>query len=40
MFATMILMTLPALLTKKLRRWQGIILLLIYFSYIAFQFFF
>ena len=40
MFATMILMTLPVLLTKKLRRWQGIILLLIYFSYIAFQFFF
>lgn len=40
MFATMILMTLPALLTKKLRRWQGIILLLIYFSYITFQFFF
>lgn len=40
MFATMILMTLPALLTKKLRRWQGIILLLIYFSYVAFQFFF
>ena len=40
MFATMILMTLPALLTKKLRRWQGIILLLIYLSYIAFQFFF
>ena len=40
MFVTMILMTLPALLTKKLRRWQGIILLLIYFSYIAFQFFF
>ena len=40
MFATMILMTLPALLTKKLRRCHGIILLLIYFSYIAFQFFF
>ncbi|MGN0905545.1 MAG: calcium/sodium antiporter [Bullifex sp.] len=40
MFTTMILMTLPALLTKKLRRWQGILLLLIYFSYIAFQFFF
>ena len=40
MFATMILMTLPVLLTKKLRRWQGIILLLIYFSYVAFQFFF
>lgn len=40
MFATMILMTLPALITKKLRRWQGIILLLIYFSYVAFQFFF
>lgn len=40
MFATMILMTLPALLTKKLRRWQGIILLLIYFSYVAFQFLF
>ena len=40
MFATIILMTLPALITKKLRRWQGIILLLIYFSYVAFQFFF
>ncbi len=40
MFTTMILMTLPALLTKKLRRWQGILLLAIYFSYIAFQFFF
>ena len=40
MFFVMAFMTVPALLTKKLRRYQGIILLAIYVSYVMFQFFF
>lgn len=40
MFATMLLLTVPTLISKKLRRYQGIVLLLIYFTYILFQFFF
>ncbi len=39
MFAVMGLMTIPALCFKKLKRWQGILLLVIYFSYVFFQFF-
>lgn len=33
-------MTIPALATKKLKRYQGVVLLCLYFSYILFQFFF
>ena len=40
MFATMLLLTVPTLISKKLRRYQGIFLLLIYFTYVLFQFFF
>ena len=40
MLFVMAFMTIPALCTKKLRRYQGIILLLIYASYVTFQFFF
>ena len=40
MFITMLLLTVPTLLSKKLRRYQGIVLLIIYFTYILFQFFF
>ena len=40
MFFVMAFMTIPALCTKKLRRYQGIILLLVYACYVAFQFFF
>ena len=40
MFATMLLLTVPTLISKKLRRYQGIVLLLIYFTYVLFQFFF
>ncbi len=40
MFFVMAFMTVPALLTKKLRRYQGIVLLLIYVTYVLFQFFF
>ncbi|HNZ94506.1 MAG: calcium/sodium antiporter [Sphaerochaeta sp.] len=40
MFAVMVLMTLPALLKKRLYRWQGIMLLCIYAAYVSFQFFF
>ncbi|HAN42740.1 MAG TPA: sodium:proton exchanger [Sphaerochaeta sp.] len=40
MFFVMAFMTVPALITKKLRRYQGIILLLIYVTYVLFQFFF
>lgn len=40
MVGVMALMLLPAFATKKLRRWQGIVLLALYFSYVAFQFFF
>ncbi len=39
MFFVMAFMTVPALITKKLRRYQGIILLMIYVCYIVFQFF-
>ncbi len=38
MFGVMALMTLPALLFKKLGRWQGIVLLLIYAAFCVFQF--
>lgn len=40
MFVTMLLLTVPTLISKKLRRYQGIVLLLIYFTYVLFQFFF
>ena len=40
MVAVMALMLVPAFTTKKLRRWQGIVLLLMYACYVAFQFFF
>lgn len=40
MLFVMAFMTVPALCTKKLRRYQGIILLIIYAAYVAFQFFF
>ncbi|MGN1190286.1 MAG: calcium/sodium antiporter [Candidatus Ornithospirochaeta sp.] len=40
MISVMALMLIPAFATKKLRRWQGIVLLVMYVSYIAFQFFF
>ena len=40
MFATMLLLTVPTLISKKLRRYQGIVLLLIYFTYVLVQFFF
>ena len=38
MFAVMALLTLPALISGKLKRWQGILLLAIYVGFIAFQF--
>ena len=38
MFIVMLLMTIPALLTGKLKRYQGISLLLIYAGYVTFQF--
>ncbi|MBR2577448.1 MAG: calcium/sodium antiporter [Erysipelotrichaceae bacterium] len=38
MLAVMLIMTVPPLLKEKLYRWQGIILLLLYFSYCLFQF--
>ena len=40
MLFVMAFMTVPALCTKKLRRYQGILLLVIYVAYVAFQFFF
>ena len=40
MLFVMAFMTVPALCTKKLRRYQGIILLAIYAAYVTFQFFF
>ncbi len=40
MLFVMAFMTVPALCTKKLRRYQGIVLLLVYACYVAFQFFF
>ena len=39
MFFVMAFMTIPALCTKKLRRYQGIVLLLVYAGYVTFQFF-
>lgn len=38
MFGVMLLLTMPALIKGKLMRFQGIALLLIYFTYVAFQF--
>ena len=40
MLFVMAFMTVPALCTKKLRRYQGIVLLVIYAAYVCFQFFF
>ena len=40
MLFVMAFMTVPALCTKKLRRYQGIVLLIIYAAYVCFQFFF
>ena len=40
MLFVMAFMTIPALCTKKLRRYQGIVLLLVYAGYVTFQFFF
>ena len=39
MLAVMLVMTVPALVTGKLRRWQGAVLLTAYACYCAFQFF-
>ncbi len=38
MFGVMLLLTAPALLTRKLHRWQGITLLVIYAAFCIFQF--
>lgn len=38
MLAVMLILTVPALLRKKLSRWQGIVLLCIYAAFCAFQF--
>ena len=38
MFAVMALLTLPAVISGKLKRWQGITLLAIYAGFVAFQF--
>ncbi len=38
MIGLMALMTLPALISKKLSRWQGIVLLCVYAAFCAFQF--
>jgi len=38
MLGVMSLMAIPALITKKLSRWQGIVLLLIYASFCVLQF--
>ena len=38
MFAVMALLTVPALITKKLSRWQGIVLLCIYAAFCVIQF--
>ena len=40
MVGVMALMLIPAFLFKKLRKWQGFVLLALYFAYVAFQFFF
>lgn len=39
MLAVMLLLTVPALAKKKLSRWQGVTLLIIYAAFCAFQFF-
>ena len=39
MFLVMLILTLPAVLNGKLKRWQGITMLLIYSAFVAFQFF-
>lgn len=39
MLTTMLLLTVPALMQKKLERWQGILLLCIYGAFCLFQFF-
>lgn len=39
MLTTMLLLTVPALMQKKLKRWQGILLLCIYGAFCLFQFF-
>lgn len=39
MFLVMLILTLPAVLKGKLKRWQGITMLLIYSAFVAFQFF-
>ena len=39
MLAVMLLLTVPALLRKKLSRWQGIVLMAIYAGFCVFQFF-
>lgn len=38
MLGVMLLLTIPALLTKKLSRWQGVLLLIIYATFCLFQF--
>jgi len=38
MFLVMILMAVPALRKNRLYRWQGIVLLILYFAYVTFQF--
>lgn len=38
MLFVMLFLTVPALITGKLKRYQGIVLLMIYFGYMAFQF--
>jgi cation:H+ antiporter len=40
MLTVMALMTVPTLIRGKLSRWQGFLLLAIYFGYIATQFIF
>ena len=40
MFAVMLIMTVPPMITGKLKRWQGISLLVIYAAFITFQFVF
>ena len=38
MFVVMLILTVPALISGKLKRWQGILLLLLYFSFVTLQF--
>ncbi len=40
MLTVMLIMTVPTLLKERVERWQGILLLIIYFSFLAFQFLF